>query len=745
MEQLSTILNRNKDQFITEYIHEQRQYRQIYASAGQVERNTWDTPKAGTAHSDSLSCSQMNKADDFVFNTPILQARTVKRRDSAESALPKRRSDHSDDRRTKLTGEQRTVHSRNAASESFNTLSTHSMHHDKTAKRLNAISGPKSSKAVHSPKRSVYESSSGDDEQKNRLAERRQRKKAKKSIMKPEIKTGNDKAQERGSKKTRESGAQAGFALMHGFSATNVGKNRLTLDYLTSNINSGVFRKGKASDATKVNGSFSKKPPRRREHFVESAFLNAKRKKQPPSTQIRSPTPSSFCGTSQSDLTTEEQRKFSQIRSQETRGESPERVPLEPSPRENEIRPKYNPDDSVIWDIERTSSLCVSQSSSNHGQGTILVSFPKIIKSKETGVSHGLMERPTRIPGSSAEPLKAASSMDILGQLGSTVSLGPSQSASQVVKAAPCPNETSGYFNSARKPLDTGKSAVSIPPANIVKEMLVESVDPRSLHTVEDTARNAPMAVTAVESVLFDDGYAELPSTGSRAYLSGFDASHLTTRSSRNPELEHVNSYWSEIAWGELDTGRADDLFEHDGFSTGLSDQIDFDAGDALSPILEILPVWERGLEFFCEEDYVHCDENRNPGADYMPVEMENLYDFVVPETFVDGLGSPEDQSPSYFFLPAEFSISDKQEDLSVVCENSYRALSDISAADISYVETDEGQCSPEADNFYQGRLLLHGFSAILSSASPGTNALSATEAEVAGLLKRNHWLPQKL
>ena len=61
------------------------------------------------------------------------------------------------------------------------------------------------------------------------LAERRQRKNAKKSIMKPQVKHGNDKTPERGPKKKNESKAQAGFALMHGFSATNVGKNRLTV------------------------------------------------------------------------------------------------------------------------------------------------------------------------------------------------------------------------------------------------------------------------------------------------------------------------------------------------------------------------------------------------------------------------------------------------------------------------------------------------------------------------------------
>lgn len=157
MEQFSTILNRNKDQFITEYIHEQNQYRQIYASAGLLERNTWDAPKAGTAHSDSLSCSRKNKANDFVFDTPILQARTVKRHDSAES-----------DRRTKLTGEQKIVHSRNAASGSFNTLSTHSMHRDKTDERSKPNSGSKSSKTVHLPKHSVHENTSGDEEQENR-------------------------------------------------------------------------------------------------------------------------------------------------------------------------------------------------------------------------------------------------------------------------------------------------------------------------------------------------------------------------------------------------------------------------------------------------------------------------------------------------------------------------------------------------------------------------------------------------
>ena len=136
----------------------------------------------------------------------------------------------------------------------------------------------------------------------------------------------------------------------------------------------------------------------------------------------------------------------------------------------------------------------------------------------------------------------------------------------------------------------------------------------------------------------------------------------------------------------------------------------------------------------------MHCDEHQYP--DYLPLEME---DPVVLETFADLLGPPENPFQPYFFLPGGILINNEEEDPQMAYNNSDPALSEVSGGDISCVQTDQGESIPEADNFYQGRFLLHGLSTLISRASPGINPLSAVEAEVAAHLKSNHWLPQKL
>lgn len=72
------------------------------------------------------------------------------------------------------------------------------------------------------------------------LAERRERRRAKKAIVDPKpdslASSASDnesdskrKRKETKAKKTKRLNIPAGLALMHGFSATNIGKNRLTV------------------------------------------------------------------------------------------------------------------------------------------------------------------------------------------------------------------------------------------------------------------------------------------------------------------------------------------------------------------------------------------------------------------------------------------------------------------------------------------------------------------------------------
>ncbi|KAG1755778.1 hypothetical protein EDB19DRAFT_1662901 [Suillus lakei] len=116
-----------------------------------------------------------------------------------------------------------------------------------------------------------------DDEREARLSERRERKRVKRDIVKPDTNIAvhisppganemEDKKKVARKKGKKQSGS-AGLALLHGFSATNVGKNRLTLKPLAS---LGVFNKGKASAKTKV---YKAKEPAQK-LFSELAFLD---------------------------------------------------------------------------------------------------------------------------------------------------------------------------------------------------------------------------------------------------------------------------------------------------------------------------------------------------------------------------------------------------------------------------------------------------------------------------------------
>ncbi|KAG2077498.1 hypothetical protein BDR04DRAFT_1088546 [Suillus decipiens] len=115
-----------------------------------------------------------------------------------------------------------------------------------------------------------------EEEHEARLSERRERKRVKRDIVKPDtnvamhISSPASEGEDNNLKIARKAGKQrsgaAGLALLHGFSATNVGKNRLTLKPLAS---LGVFNKGKSSAKTKV---YKAKVPAQK-LFSEIAFL----------------------------------------------------------------------------------------------------------------------------------------------------------------------------------------------------------------------------------------------------------------------------------------------------------------------------------------------------------------------------------------------------------------------------------------------------------------------------------------
>ncbi|RDX53112.1 hypothetical protein OH76DRAFT_1480144 [Lentinus brumalis] len=119
-----------------------------------------------------------------------------------------------------------------------------------------------------------------DQEHEHRLTERRERRRAKKAIIDPkpappesehsdDEESAKGKPTKKAAKKGKGLNIPAGLALMHGFSAKNIGKNRLTLNF---DPGIGVFNKGKASAKTAVTKSKVTKPSL--QMFSEERFLS---------------------------------------------------------------------------------------------------------------------------------------------------------------------------------------------------------------------------------------------------------------------------------------------------------------------------------------------------------------------------------------------------------------------------------------------------------------------------------------
>ncbi|KAJ7228735.1 hypothetical protein GGX14DRAFT_414565 [Mycena pura] len=199
----------DKDEFIKSYIQTQKAHAKTYATEGRSFSTSWDiTPRKPTA-------TTSNESRNVGFATPVLKARNSRRATGEaskhETAPGKTTDDIETARASPPTGGrlQRTSQS------------------EEDAKK------PSKSKRYWEKNRGA--DSNSDKDHVARLLERRERKRIKRAIMKPKEATESETASSNGNKRKKRKQAKdekskvpAGFALMHGFTATNVGKNRLT-------------------------------------------------------------------------------------------------------------------------------------------------------------------------------------------------------------------------------------------------------------------------------------------------------------------------------------------------------------------------------------------------------------------------------------------------------------------------------------------------------------------------------------
>ncbi|KIK65343.1 hypothetical protein GYMLUDRAFT_347469 [Collybiopsis luxurians FD-317 M1] len=187
--ELKCIPKINKSHFIATFVDTQRLHAKLYAEEG---RALWNT--LNVEH--SLDGSQRNRPTKEAiatgFSTPVLVPRNLKVNSIEEC-------------RTQAPGKK----SKSKRPAKPNRKLEESNPIDKKTKKRTG-------------------QHSDDDEVAARLAERRNRKRAKREIARPVVNEDLRGQTEASAKKASDRKITPGLALMHGFTATNLGKNRLT-------------------------------------------------------------------------------------------------------------------------------------------------------------------------------------------------------------------------------------------------------------------------------------------------------------------------------------------------------------------------------------------------------------------------------------------------------------------------------------------------------------------------------------
>ncbi|KAJ8086530.1 hypothetical protein PM082_005353 [Marasmius tenuissimus] len=401
MDKLPKIPKLNKDHFISSFIASQKANAKVYAEEGKAVTLAWrgDQPNESSAsatHPESNAHEQLR----FGFGTPVLKPRkpstvqpSVKKTTKhAPSAAPPQPPDSQKSKK--------------------NTRSSGAL-------------------------RKRQETSDEDDEKLARLAERRTRKRAKREIVRPkspvdeqsEPRHGEKPRKPKGDGKSkRASSGPTGLALLHGFSAPNVCKNRLTL-----NPNKfGVFNQGRASSKVHVQRGKKKTTGQNVDLvFSELNFLNRTRKlatnaDNTPSVHVLS---NSECsGDEETDPAIENTGT-------ETRSEK--------SADEDSIASNHTkkstakPAESEVWDIEREGfelKSAVSEPTRDRNIDTRMSVWTKQLRQDD-------MSPPD---GASATVLSAGD------RRRPSSSIAPSQSASQVLLLRKTRSLTTSRFFSSR-------------------------------------------------------------------------------------------------------------------------------------------------------------------------------------------------------------------------------------------------------------------------------------------------------
>ncbi|KAI0637785.1 hypothetical protein C8Q77DRAFT_1205910 [Trametes polyzona] len=287
----------NKEAYLQSYIRAQEAYLSSYALEGQAAAAAWrDSPLAPEALQSTGTITRHVEIESG-FGTPVLKHRrwAVVQSGPEEAVLGGDATGPSEPSRPKDTSKEgdhcpphpvpvmpaRKPRERDLNS---NSLPVSSPSPRKRARGSQQVQRKrKENPGTVAYNKSMRREKEHDEEHRRRLDQRRERRRANKAIVDPyrkppmtssgeESDSEQNKTSRKASKKTKTHKGlhmPAGLALMHGFSATNIGKNRLTTQVDTA---VGVFNKGKASARTSVKKNKPIKPHLKL--FSEHRFLS---------------------------------------------------------------------------------------------------------------------------------------------------------------------------------------------------------------------------------------------------------------------------------------------------------------------------------------------------------------------------------------------------------------------------------------------------------------------------------------
>ncbi|KAF9247227.1 hypothetical protein BU15DRAFT_70061 [Melanogaster broomeanus] len=254
-----------KDRFIQDYVEHQKAYLSNYSTNGLLNDCTSPT---GTP-------SRQLRSDEFGFATPVLRPRVSKVTNSQPTLQAK--SNRKQQQETKPDDAPRARKRPPAALPSKAAASEPSTSGDDSDQENEAPVPHKKSKRPRPKQKKTPSLLDTDGERAARLADRRERKRKKRAIVNPHLDREDETAPPISPKakklKGKKASTPAALAFLHGFSATNVTKDRLTLKPTPS---LGVFGRGKASVKTKTSTA---KKSAMYKLFSESTFLNQANKR----------------------------------------------------------------------------------------------------------------------------------------------------------------------------------------------------------------------------------------------------------------------------------------------------------------------------------------------------------------------------------------------------------------------------------------------------------------------------------